>query len=263
MVSRLILAFAMLFMTAPTTNAQEANYDEAKIPKFVLPDPLTFSNGAPVETEKDWTNKRRPEILKHFKDHVYGTMPDPPPRNKRVKFITPKQTEIEISVEPDSNETIKTRLKEVKIFLGDDPDSPVANLLIFLPVEPIAACPVFLGYNFSGNHTIHPTKENSKRHLPENGTLVVRGFPLSRFRHRRGRHDSEKLKRLMRRVRTRPFFGTTNLGQRPNLHPWKSPAARVLWRTFRSPAKRRFLVFRSARDNEDFAINKIIGRRKI
>ncbi len=180
MVSRLILAFAMLFMTAPTTNAQEANYDEAKIPKFVLPDPLTFSNGEPVETEKDWTNKRRPEILKHFKDHVYGTMPDPPPRNKRVKFITPKQTEIEISVEPDSNETIKTRLKEVKIFLGDDPDSPVANLLIFLPVEPIAACPVFLGYNFSGNHTIHPTKENSKRHS-ENGTLVVRGFPLRNF----------------------------------------------------------------------------------
>jgi hypothetical protein len=173
MVSRLILAFAMLFMTAPTTKAQEANYDEAKIPKFVLPDPLTFSNGAPVETEKDWTNKRRPEILKHFKDHVYGTMPDPPPRNKRVKFITVKQTEIEISVEPDSNETIKTRLKEVKIFLGDDPDSPVANLLIFLPVEPIAACPVFLGYNFSGNHTIHPTKEISINRVWNRGKTSV------------------------------------------------------------------------------------------
>ena len=42
---------------------QEPNYDESKVPSYVLPDPLTMENGEKIATENDWIEKRRPEIL--------------------------------------------------------------------------------------------------------------------------------------------------------------------------------------------------------
>ena len=35
-------------------------YDEAKVPKFFLPDPLFCANGEKVTDAKTWTGKRRP-----------------------------------------------------------------------------------------------------------------------------------------------------------------------------------------------------------
>ena len=39
------------------------NYDEAKVPRYELPDSLTMQDGAPVKSAKDWMEKRRPEVL--------------------------------------------------------------------------------------------------------------------------------------------------------------------------------------------------------
>ena len=46
-------------------NAQPAdvNYDEAKVPKYTLPDPLTLRNGEKVAGAETWYKRRRPEIL--------------------------------------------------------------------------------------------------------------------------------------------------------------------------------------------------------
>jgi hypothetical protein len=52
-----------------------SNADESKAtPYATLPDPLTFENGRPVRTARDWT-KRRAEIVEHFDREVYGRMP--------------------------------------------------------------------------------------------------------------------------------------------------------------------------------------------
>ena len=67
----LILAPIALAQTAPPA----ANYDEAKVPKYTLPDPLKFENGTPVKGSADWP-KRRAEILGLFETHVYGRTPD-------------------------------------------------------------------------------------------------------------------------------------------------------------------------------------------
>jgi hypothetical protein len=63
--------------SAPSGNGPNAvNYDESKAnPWPNLPNPLTFANGKPVLTAKDWTTRRRPELLELFSREVFGRVP--------------------------------------------------------------------------------------------------------------------------------------------------------------------------------------------
>ena len=63
----------------------EANYDEAKVPPYSLPDPLTMASGEPVADAATWTEVRRPETLQLFKTHVFGEMPGSLPG---IRFVT-------------------------------------------------------------------------------------------------------------------------------------------------------------------------------
>ena len=64
---------ALLLAQRPGTN-----YDESKVPKYVLPDPLVLANGQPVRDARTWTTKRRPEILELFRSNVFGRSPARP-----------------------------------------------------------------------------------------------------------------------------------------------------------------------------------------
>lgn len=55
--------------------AHPANYDEAKVAPYRLPDPLRMADGAPVRTAHDWWARRRPEIVEAFDREVYGRVP--------------------------------------------------------------------------------------------------------------------------------------------------------------------------------------------
>jgi hypothetical protein len=52
-----------------------ANYDEAKVKAFTLPDPLVCRDGTKVTTSREWWTKRRPEIAEDFDREVYGRVP--------------------------------------------------------------------------------------------------------------------------------------------------------------------------------------------
>ena len=52
-----------------------ANYDEAKVNVFTLPDPLVCNDGTKVTTPEQWWDKRRPEIVEDFDREVYGRVP--------------------------------------------------------------------------------------------------------------------------------------------------------------------------------------------
>src|SRR5690606_10562057 len=72
------LALAALLLAPGLAAAQRPpgfNYDEAKVPAYTLPDPLTLQDGGPVATFEDWWQRRRPEILRLFESHVYGRTP--------------------------------------------------------------------------------------------------------------------------------------------------------------------------------------------
>lgn len=117
------------------------NYDESKVPQYTLPDPLIFNNGSGVTSREDW-NKRRAEIYRLFESEVYGICPE-----WKGKMISS-----EISSDPHALNDLAIR-REVKIELINGSRKLGFTLLIYLPhsSKPV---PVFLGYNFGGNHTV-------------------------------------------------------------------------------------------------------------
>jgi hypothetical protein len=70
----LAVSAVSLFPQAPQlpANYPNAQYDESKVPQCTLPDALVMLNGKKVTTAKDWTEKRRPELLQLFETYVYG-----------------------------------------------------------------------------------------------------------------------------------------------------------------------------------------------
>lgn len=55
--------------------ANAANFDEAKVRRYVLPQLLKMSSGRPVRTASDWWSKRRPQIQRLFDREMYGRVP--------------------------------------------------------------------------------------------------------------------------------------------------------------------------------------------
>jgi hypothetical protein len=120
-----------------------ANYDESQIPAYTLPDPLVYVNGKKVTSRADWEKNRRQEILELFREEVYG----------RVPGNTPEFTwkVVQISLDALNGTAIR---KDVQLIFSQYGDTVKADLIFFTPSRAKKAVPVFLGYNFDGNHTI-------------------------------------------------------------------------------------------------------------
>ena len=129
---RVTLCFAVLlaFCFRSQCSAQKfvANYDEAKIPKYSLPDPLVMESGKPVTSATRWNETRRPEILELFQKHVYGRAPEPCPIRYKV-----------ISSNADAIGG-KALRREVDVFFGQASDAHSMRLLIYTPKskQPVA-----------------------------------------------------------------------------------------------------------------------------
>jgi hypothetical protein len=57
-----------------------ANFDEAKVTPYSLPDPLVLNDGKKVTSPKSWWKKRRPEIVEYFDREIYGRVPRNTPK---------------------------------------------------------------------------------------------------------------------------------------------------------------------------------------
>jgi hypothetical protein len=119
--------------------------EEALVPDYTLPDPLTFEEGTPVEDPESWLTQRRPEVLSLFEHHVYGRAPARP---ETTFFETTSVTEGALNG--------KAIRKEVTVRFREAEATPRLNVLIYLPAGLHQPVPLFLGLNFNGNHTIHP-----------------------------------------------------------------------------------------------------------
>ncbi|MDX1285962.1 MAG: hypothetical protein R3182_13160, partial [Draconibacterium sp.] len=67
-----LLSPILIFAQSYSGKYLEANYNEAKVPEYTLPEVLTSFNGQTINTIKEWEEIRRPEIVKFFEQNIYG-----------------------------------------------------------------------------------------------------------------------------------------------------------------------------------------------
>jgi hypothetical protein len=53
----------------------EHNFDESRVPRYELPDPLVLEDGRTVRNKREWMAKGRPALLQLFRENVYGVRP--------------------------------------------------------------------------------------------------------------------------------------------------------------------------------------------
>lgn len=137
-----LLIFICILFQSVAFAQYEPNYDESKVPVFKLPDPLKTFNGKKVKNVKKWETKRRPELLDFFTQNIYGAVPG------ELKITSYEVTE-------QSNNALngKAIRKQIDLSFRKDNNSLDFTILMYLPKN-TDKVPMFLAYNFYGNHTI-------------------------------------------------------------------------------------------------------------
>lgn len=117
-------------------------YEEDGVTPFVLPDVLTCNDGTKVTTVKEWETRRRPEIMEMFSTMEYG--------HTRAGKIDVRYEQISENTQALSG---KATMRQVKFIFSNGKKEMEAVALIFIPNNRKGKVPVFVGYNFKGNHS--------------------------------------------------------------------------------------------------------------
>ncbi len=116
-----------------------ANYREAMVGTYTLPDPLVFANGKPVRNAKDW-EKRRAEIVRLFEENQFGRSPD-----------RPAGMTFDVFDKGTPAFDGKATRRQVTIYFSADKSGPKADLLIYTPAAAKKPVPLVLAVNFAAN----------------------------------------------------------------------------------------------------------------
>lgn len=134
----------LLIAAAAGAQHPGANYDEAKVPKYTLPDPLVLSSGERVRDAATWRKQRRPELLALFASNVYGRT-----------MGKPDQVSFEVSSIDKAALGGNAVRKQVTAYFNANKGRPHMDILIYLPANAPKPVPLFLGLNFQGNHAVN------------------------------------------------------------------------------------------------------------
>jgi dienelactone hydrolase len=110
-----------------------------------LPDPLTTFAGKKITTAEEWQKVRRPELKELFQHYMYGRYPTIPAK------VTAK-----VLFEDREAFGGKATVREIALSVSDM--APPVHVLLTMPNNRPGPAPVFVGLNFTGNHSItdHP-----------------------------------------------------------------------------------------------------------
>jgi hypothetical protein len=122
--------------------ALTVNFDEARVPDYVLPDPLVFGNGEAVRDPEAW-RRRRGELLELFRTHVYGHSPE---------SSGALRSEL-LESNPSVLEGRAVR-EQVRLYPGPG-DTPRVDVLIYRPANVGGPVPAFTGLGFFCNSSVH------------------------------------------------------------------------------------------------------------
>lgn len=152
--------FICLCLTALVASAQEANYDESKVPEYVLPDPLLSESGKVIRNRRQWERIRRPELMSLFETEMFGKMPG-----------RPSEMSFEVLSTDDDALGGKAVRKAVAVYF-DAARTSYMVMLMYVPKDRKGPVPAFLGANFKGNHG---TTEDPEVSLPSESQIAGYG----------------------------------------------------------------------------------------
>jgi hypothetical protein len=117
-----------------------ANYDEAKVGTYTLPDPLVLADGKPVRDAKTWYETRRPEIVRLFEENQFGRSPGRPAGMSFDVF--------EKGTPAFGGKAIR---RQVTIYFSADKSGPKMDLVVYLPSAAHKPVPLLLNISFTAN----------------------------------------------------------------------------------------------------------------
>jgi hypothetical protein len=122
------------------------NYDETKVPAYVLPDPLLMQDARAVTSAAMWRELRRPEILQLFCTQVYGRRL---PSSQGLRFDVTEDTPAELKA--------KATRKRIRVdFSGRQETWPGVRLTLVLPVNVKHPVPAFVGMHLFDSKSDEP-----------------------------------------------------------------------------------------------------------
>ncbi len=165
------LIFIILIFIAKDIQSQnfQPNYDENKVPDFEIPDPLISFDQKRITNTREWEKIRRPELMEFFSSNVYGKSPG--------EKLDASYRIVEHSEEAFNE---KVNRKQVTVSLENKGMKIDFTILLYLPNHKDKV-PVFLGYNFYGNHTItdDPNVIISKAWVRNNESINISNHQLN------------------------------------------------------------------------------------
>lgn len=118
----------------------EANYTEADVGDYTLPDPLKLASGEPVRDAWTWREKRRPEIVRLFEENQFGRTPQ-----------SDLETRFEVFDKGAPAFDGKALRRQITILFSGEESGPKADLLLYLPAKAEGPAPVMLQIAFTAN----------------------------------------------------------------------------------------------------------------
>jgi len=139
------IAFIGLLLIVGVTQVtaqEETNYDESKVPNYVLPEVLRCQDGTLVTDKRQWEKKRRPELMRILSEQEYGFTPE-------------GKVSVSYEVMAEKNDAFdgKAMAQQVMFTFSSGEKEIKALALVFIPNSRKGKVPVFIGYNFKGNHS--------------------------------------------------------------------------------------------------------------
>ena len=142
------LLFMLVFQLKMFSQTAATNLNEDSVRPYTLPDPLHLPGKAGVTSKGAWNKEQRPYIYHLFEENVYGRFP--------VKELNIRSR----LMEEDKHALHgKATRKQVRLFFHPTDSSVYTDLLIYTPNADTKPVAVFVGYNFSGNHTVQSEPE--------------------------------------------------------------------------------------------------------
>jgi len=160
----LIILFVACGSLAGRLLAQtDTNYDESLVPPYELPELLLTFNGERITIVEAW-ERHRADLLDLFAREMYGSTPTE---------TIPVRYEL-LAENPEALDG-KAIGKQVKFVFSNGEKEHEAYLLLYVPKSALAPVPVFVGYNYKGNHST--TTEPDIRYSPKFKLVREEGHP--------------------------------------------------------------------------------------